>query len=184
LTKDFFALNQKLKYYFIIVIFILVDFSYLFWNGQLKVNSWYIPIVFFLQSIIFGGLEEIGWRYTFHPLLREKYSYLTTVIMTFISWGIWHCLFFYIDGSIGQIDFMGFYTGLLVNCFMLGMIYEITNSLWLCVFTHCLINTMIQTCSGSFLVVEYISKFIIIIASCFIVYWNNKQIKIRQDVKH
>ena len=63
----------------------------------------------FFKFIVFGGLEEIGWRYVFQPLLQEKFHYFQATILTFIIWSIWHLLFFYIDGSLAILQIVPFF---------------------------------------------------------------------------
>ena len=38
--------------------------------------SWYIPFILFFKAIIFGGIEEVGWRYIFQPVLQERRNYI------------------------------------------------------------------------------------------------------------
>lgn len=130
---------------------------------------------YFFKSIIFGGIEEIGWRYTFQPLLEKKIGFIATTISIFFMWVIWHYLYFYIDGALNKINAFGFFTGLLTNCFLLGMIYKKSGSLWLCVFTHSLINTFSQIYTGGNEYINYISKIIIIVASSIICLKTNKE---------
>lgn len=174
IIKDFFNVSQSIKSYILIGVFMLVDFSYLLLYGKLIVDSWYIPVLIFLKSLIFGGIEEIGWRYTFYPAVRDKANFIVTVVLTFAFWAIWHYLFFYIDGSLAQVHFFDFFTGLLTTCFILGMIFEMTESLWLCVFTHCFINTMSQTFAGGYRPIMYISRIVLITASVAVVLLKNK----------
>lgn len=48
-----------------------------------------------------------------------------------------------------RIEHVSFLLGLLVSCFVLGAIYHLTHSLWLCVLYHCLLNTFSQTLEGN-----------------------------------
>lgn len=65
-------------------------------------------------------------------------------------WGIWHLLFFYVDGSFPAVDLPAFLSGLFVNCFILSALYAYSKSLWICVMTHALINALSQIAmSGS-----------------------------------
>lgn len=121
-----------------------------------------------MKAILFGGIEEIGWRYTFQPILNEKLNYIFSTVITFISWGIWHLLYFYIDGSLFQVNIMGFLLGLLTNCFILSALYNKTRSLWICVMTHSLINMISQISIDGNFYISLICKAIIIIISIVI----------------
>ena len=122
--------------------FLLLDFG--LQGGKFQINSWYIPIILFLKAILFGGIEEIGWRYTFQPILEEKLNYIFSTIITFVAWGTWHLLYFYIEGSLYQVIVTEFLLGLLVNCFILSALYNKSRNLWICVMTHALITCFLK----------------------------------------
>ena len=106
-----------------------------------------IPIILFVKALVFGGIEEIGWRYFFQPTLQEKLTYIVSTLCTFVAWSLWHLLYFYIDGSLAMVNLLPFLLGLFSNCFILSAIYTKTRSLWLCVMTHALINALSQLSS-------------------------------------
>ncbi|MDE7281859.1 MAG: CPBP family intramembrane metalloprotease [Ruminiclostridium sp.] len=127
-----------------------------------------MPIIIFLKAIIFGGIEEIGWRYTFQPLLEEKVNYIFSTFITFLSWGVWHFLYFYIEGSLNQVQPIPFLLGLFTNCFILSALYNKTKSLWICAMTHALINTLSQISMGGNGYVLWVCRGIIIFISIYI----------------
>ena len=57
-----------------------------------------------MAAIAVGGIEEIGWRYTFQPILQECHNYISSTLITFIAWGIWHFSYFYIEGTLPQVQ--------------------------------------------------------------------------------
>lgn len=158
---DFVNVRQPFSGYILVFVFLLLDFVPQ--GGKFQIDSWYIPIILFLKAILFGGIEEIGWRYTFQPIIEEKYNYIFSTLMTFVSWGIWHLLYFYIEGSLYQVMVTEFLSGLLINCFILSALYNKTRSLWICVMTHALINMLSQMSRGGNLYISLICKGIIII---------------------
>lgn len=162
---DFINIKQSFSSYLLIFVFLLLDFGYIIVGGKFQVSNWYMPFMIFLTAIIFGGIEEIGWRYTFQPILERKLNYTFSTIVTFASWGLWHMMYFYIDGSLCQVNVMEFLTGLFVNCFMLSTIYNKTKSLWLCVMTHALVNTFSQISSGGNFYLSLVFKMVIIAAA-------------------
>lgn len=162
---DFVNIRQSYLSYLFVVLFLMLDFCCVLFGGKFEVNVWYMPIIIFLKSILFGGIEEIGWRYTFQPILEEKVNYIFSTIITFLSWSIWHFLYFYIDGSLSQIQTSAFLIGLFTNCFLLSTLYNKTNSLWICVMTHALINTFSQISSGGNTYMSFVCKGIIICIS-------------------
>lgn len=165
---DFVDVRQPFSSYILVFVFLLLQFA--LQGGSFQISSLYIPVILFLKAILFGGIEEIGWRYTFQPILEEKLNYILATIITFVSWGIWHLLYFYIEGSLYQVVVTEFLLGLLVNCFILSALYHKTRSLWICVMTHALINMLSQIRSGGNFYISLISKGIIILAAVAVSY--------------
>ena len=147
LVRDFFQVKQPLNNYLLVLMFLVLDFLPLVFSGKMISPTWYLPIVLFIKALVFGGIEEIGWRYFFQPTLQEKLTYLVSTLCTFVAWSLWHLLYFYIDGSMATVHLLPFLLGLLSNCFILSAIYTKTRSLWLCVMTHALINALSQLSS-------------------------------------
>ena len=147
LVRDFFQVKQAPLNYLLVLIFIGLDFLPQVFSGEMIIPIWYLPIILFVKALVFGGIEEIGWRYFFQPTLQEKWTYLVSTLCTFVAWSLWHLLYFYIDGSLAKIHLLSFLLGLLSNCFILSAIYTKTRSLWLCVMTHALINALSQLSS-------------------------------------
>ena len=147
LLRDFFQVKQPLNNYLLVLMFLVLDFLPLVLTGGMVIRTWYLPIILFIKALVFGGIEEIGWRYFFQPTLQEKLTYLVSTLCTFVAWSLWHLLYFYIDGSMATVHLLPFLLGLLSNCFILSAIYTRTRSLWLCVMTHALINALSQLSS-------------------------------------
>ena len=145
--KDFFQVKQAPLNYLLVLIFIGLDFLPLVLSGKMIIPTWYLPIILFVKALVFGGIEEIGWRYFFQPTLQEKLPYLVSTLCTFVAWSLWHLFYFYIDGSLAMVNLLPFLLGLFSNCFILSAIYTKTRSLWLCVMTHALINALSQLSS-------------------------------------
>lgn len=170
ILKDFFNIKQSPLHYSIVVFFILVIFGTQVIRGHILDGvRWYSFFILFIQSIIFGGIEEIGWRYTWQPMIEKRVSFELACIFTFVSWLLWHYMYFYITNSLVTINHASFLMGLLGSCFVLGAIYRISNSLWLCVFYHCLLNVFFQTLYGNSLKTVVISNGICIVLSVFMV---------------
>lgn len=163
LLRDFFQVKQPLSSYLLVLIFLVLDFLPLVLSGGMVVQAWYLPIMLFIKALVFGGIEEIGWRYFFQSALQEKLTYLVSTLFTFFAWSLWHLLYFYIDGSLATIHFLPFLLGLLSNCFILSAIYTKTRSLWLCVMTHALINALSQLASTESVWLSLLIKVLIIL---------------------
>ena len=163
LVRDFFQVKQAPLNYLLVLIFIGLDFLPQVFSGEMIIPTWYLPIILFVKAIVFGGIEEIGWRYFFQPTLQEKLTYLVSTLCTFVAWSLWHLLYFYIDGSMATVHLLPFLLGLLSNCFILSAIYTKTRSLWLCVMTHALINALSQLSSVENIWLSLVIKVLIIL---------------------
>ena len=163
LVRDFFQVKQAPLKYLLVLIFIGLDFLPQVFSGEMIIPTWYLPIILFVKALVFGGIEEIGWRYFFQPTLQEKLTYLVSTLFTFLAWSLWHILYFYVDGSLTTIHLLPFLLGLLSNCFILSVIYTKTRSLWLCVMTHALINALSQLSSVENIWLSLVIKVLIIL---------------------
>lgn len=163
LVRDFFQVKQAPLNYLLVLIFIGLDFLPLVLSGKMIIPTWYLPIILFVKALVFGGIEEIGWRYFFQPTLQEKLTYIVSTLCTFVAWSLWHLLYFYIDGSLAMVNLLLFLLGLFSNCFILSAIYTKTRSLWLCVMTHALINALSQLSSAESVWLSLVIKVLIIL---------------------
>ena len=160
IIKDFINIKQSIMSYLLVLMFLLIVFGGTVINKGFQTESVWVPILLFLKALAFGGIEEIGWRYTFQPVMERMVTYISAVFITFICWGIWHFLFFYIDGSLASINIPFFLLGLLTNCFILSALYAYSGSLWICVMTHALINALSQIAVDENVIVSIILKIV------------------------
>lgn len=160
IIKEFINIRQSITSYLLVAMFLLVVFGGAVISKGFQVESMRVPVLLFLKALVFGGIEEIGWRYTFQPVMEQMFTYIPAVIITFICWGIWHFLFFYIDGSLADINVPLFLLGLLTNCFVLSALYAYSGSLWICVMTHALINALSQVTVDENVIIGIISKIV------------------------
>ena len=163
LLKDFFQVKDSLANYCLVLVFLLLDFFPFIFGGKITTQSLVLPVVLFFKALLFGGVEEIGWRYFFQPTLQEKIPYLSATLITFLAWSSWHLLYFYIDGSLAVIQLLPFLVGLLTNCFILSALYHKTQNLWICVMTHALINALSQLSSTESVWLSLVIKVLIIL---------------------
>ena len=163
ILKDFFQVKDSLANYCLVLVFLLLDFLPFIFGGKITTQSLVLPVVLFFKALLFGGIEEIGWRYFFQPTLEERIPYLLATLITFLAWSSWHLLYFYIDGSLAVIQLFPFLVGLLTNCFILSALYHKTKNLWICVMTHALINALSQLSSTESVWLSLVIKVLIIL---------------------
>ena len=118
-----------------------------------------MALVFMIPMMLFGGgLEEAGWRGILQPELNEKYGYTVATILVAIIWWLWHFPLFFINGvSQYGANFIVFGINVAGFSFALSAIKKITNSTWLCILFHCIINSL----HGVYLVEESITGSIV-----------------------
>lgn len=84
----------------------------------------------------------MGWRGILHPELRKKFSFSISTIITAIIWALWHIPLFLIEGTSQYgTNFLIFFITVIGLSFALSNIYELSNSTWLCILFHGMINT-------------------------------------------
>lgn len=178
ILKAFFNIKQPPKYYGLMLAFLFILFAKQLTTGSIIAGTkWYTFIILFIGALLFGGIEEIGWRYAFQSLVQEKLPYELATLITFISWSIWHYMYFYIVNAINTTNHISFLIGLLGSCFILAAIYTITNSLCLCVLYHSLLNVFSQTFTQSSLQQTIITNLIVIMLSIILVRTNKNKIQ-------
>ncbi len=122
------------------VIFLVI--AYLFGNpAYTQVSSPLQFLVFFFPAIIFGGLEEVGWRGILQECLSNKIKPLPLATIIGLIWGAWHLPMFLIpdlgNTPAGYIPFV--LQGIILSLF-LTYLYAKTTSIPLVVFCHAAIN--------------------------------------------
>lgn len=103
----------------------------------------YAIVVMLPMMLLGGGLEEVGWRYILQPQLEKRYSFTVSTMIVSVIWWLWHLPLFYIQGvsQYGQ-NYLTFGINVLGLSFALASIRKNTNSVWLCVLFHCVINSL------------------------------------------
>lgn len=103
---------------------------------------WYLPVLVIPLTFIGGGLEEMGWRGILQPNLRKNFSFITSTFITSIIWTSWHIPLFLIKGtSQYNTNFIIFFITVIGLSFALAIVHELSNSTWLCILFHGMINT-------------------------------------------
>ncbi len=137
-----------------------------------------LAIIVMVPVMLFGGgLEEAGWRYILGPELEKKYKFVISTLIVSVIWWLWHLPLFYIKGvsQFGQ-NYFAFGINVLGLSFALASIRRNTNSVWLCVLFHCIVNSL----SGIYIINNNIignvvAAIILIFSSLVLVKVNSKK---------
>ena len=131
------------SYFMVIALAILFILPQCLISGYENGVPFYAIFVLIPIMILGGGLEEEGWRHILQPELEKKYNFVISALIVSVVWWLWHLPLFYIQGvaQYGQ-SFLVFGINVLGLTFALATIKKITNSVWLCVLFHCLVNSL------------------------------------------
>lgn len=79
-----------------------------------------------LTAVLFGGLEEPGWRGFALPRLQERHTPFVATVLLGLAWGVWHVPLYGPAGFVVPLVLAFYYTWL----------YNRTGSILLCVLLH------------------------------------------------
>lgn len=103
---------------------------------------YFLPLMI-IAMIFAGGLEEAGWRCITFPELNKKYNFSVSTLITAVIWWLWHLPLFFIPGvSQFQKNFLVFGITVLGLTFILSAVRKLTNSVWLCILCHSIVNSL------------------------------------------
>lgn len=142
--KNIFDFKHNLWSYIIVVLFAIIFILPQCLISGYEKGAPLFTIIFMIPMMLFGGgLEEAGWRYILQPELEKKCNFLISTIIVSVIWWLWHLPLFHIQGvaQYGQ-NFLAFGLNVLGLSFALACIRRNTNSVWLCVLFHCIINSL------------------------------------------
>ena len=96
-----------------------------------------------LMMIVFGGLEELGWRGFLLPELSKIFNFQIAALIVGVIWSIWHLPLFFMHGAAQyQSDFSMFLIQVIGLGLVLAWLYGRTKSIIICVFFHAFTNAI------------------------------------------
>lgn len=167
-----------------VILAIIAQSTHFIKNGSLSfamdsVNLAMFP-VFFISSIVFGGIEEIGWRGIVQHNFSSKKSLFLINLFIGVVWAFWHLPFFFMEG---QAHYQTSFTIFLLSCVgyssFLTFLYYKSKSVLMTILFH----TMINTLSGLGLILPFqeassfawFSIIMVIMGSILLFLQNNKK---------
>ena len=169
--------HNLLSYLMVIILGVVYILPQIFISGYKSGFPLYAIFLIIPLMLIMGGLEEAGWRYILQPELEKKYNFLLSTLVVSVIWWIWHLPLFFIQG-VSQYghNFFAFGLSVLGLSFTLASIRKNTNSVWLCVLFHCIVNSL-----GSIykinenIIGNLVTSIILVTISLVLVIINNKK---------
>jgi uncharacterized protein len=185
---EVFAIKQKPRYYAFLVALLVLYFGIpTLLNGILKGAELYIGVLFIPVMIIFGGLEELGWRYILQPSLEKRFSFVVSTSITACIWAVWHLPLFFIQGTVQSSLNFGIFTIMVFGMsFALSSIYRLSKSIWLCILFHSSVNSL----SSSLIIIDELTikicttVVIIIFSYIFVLNEKRKKVYIQNEQYH
>ena len=141
---NIFDVKQSIwKYLLVCILAILYILPQIIVNGYEAGEPLIMLLPILCMTLIGGGMEEAGWRYVLQPELEKKYSFTVATLIVAAIWWLWHAPLFIIPGvhQYGK-NYIAFAISTLGLTFAMAVVRRLTNSVWLCVLLHCLINAL------------------------------------------
>ena len=129
---------------FVVLVTLTVGLSSMEWNPQMTALNFFITLLG--STFVYGGEEELGWRGILQPVLSKKISFPLAALACGAIWALWHLPLWFIEGHPNQS--MPFWVQVTLGiflCFWLGIIYERSECLPLCMLFHGFVNVILSS---------------------------------------
>ena len=200
----YFSDKEFKKYFLTIIKFRVSIFYYLFsismifgiaylgiWiNTLIKGSIWsgsspdFISLVrLTFMMVVFGGLEELGWRGLLLPALTKFFEFQISALIVGVIWAIWHLPLFFMRGAPQyQSDFSAFAIQTIGLGFVLAWLYGRTKSVFVCVLFHAFANAVSSSGLSSSDSNEYVIALIWLFVGLGLIILDRKNLKIKQSL--
>lgn len=140
--KKIFDIKHNVWTYSLVILFVLIYYALGCIINGFQFGAPIFMLAVILPMMLFGGgNEEVGWRMILQPELEKKFGFNIATILTAIIWWVWHLPIFFIQGTANE-DMNYFLFGImcLALCYALATIRKVSEGVFPCILTHCLIN--------------------------------------------
>lgn len=129
---------------FVALVTLTVWLSSMEWNPQMTALNFFITLLG--STFVYGGEEELGWRGVLQPVLSKKITFPLAAFACGVIWALWHLPLWFIEGHPNQsMPFWVQATLGILLCFWLGIIYERSKCLPLCMVFHGFVNVILSS---------------------------------------
>ncbi len=110
-------------------------------NLELAPRDFMMLPLFFLNGIVFGGLEELGWRGVLLDNTKRRFSAVLVTFSIGVFWGLWHLPLYLIGDPVNLADafFPFLMAAVMYSGFITYVVFQ-TRSIAMAVFMHAAIN--------------------------------------------
>lgn len=142
--KSSFKFNQPILEIILVAIFLAIRFGVPFLFGDVSVigNLWQV-VVFAPVMLLFGGLEEIGWRGYLQPKLESKFGFFVATLINCAIWTVWHIPLCFIKGTYQYSgSYFWFVVSLMGSAFSYAALHKVKGSIIPCIISHAVGNAI------------------------------------------
>ena len=112
-------------------------------NVRFTGNSLLAFFLYFPWTFLYGGLEEVGWRWFLQEHLYFSKHFITKMMVLSIVWFLWHIPIYQLPWiTAGSSNYLIFYLMILGNSFLLGALKEYSKGAVPCILAHMLIDSL------------------------------------------
>lgn len=117
--------------------------SILLMNVSFTGNSLLAFFLYFPWTFLYGGLEEVGWRWFLQEHLYFSKHYVSKMMVLSLVWFLWHIPIYQLPWiTAGSSNYLIFYLMILGNTFLFGALKEYSKGAVPCILAHMLIDSL------------------------------------------
>ena len=117
--------------------------SILLMNVRFTGNSLLAFVLYLPWTFLYGGLEEVGWRWFLQDHLYFSKHFISKMMVLSIVWFLWHIPIYQLPWiTAGSSNYLIFYLMILGNTFLLGALKEYSKGAVPCILAHMLIDSL------------------------------------------
>ena len=117
--------------------------SILLMNVRFTGNSLLAFFLYFPWTLLYGGLEEVGWRWFLQDHLSYSKHFIPKMMLLSIVWFLWHIPIYQLPWiTAGSSNYLIFYLMILGNTFLFGALKEYSKGAVPCILAHMLIDSL------------------------------------------
>ena len=112
-------------------------------NVRFSGNSLLAFFLYFPWTLLYGGLEEVGWRWFLQDHLSFRNHFIPKMMVLSIVWFLWHIPIYQLPWiTAGSSNYLIFYLMILGNAFLFGALKEYSKGAVPCILAHMLIDSL------------------------------------------
>ena len=143
--KQTFVQKESTRTWFLTLLVPVIYYgvSILLMNVSFTGNSLLPFFLYFPWTFLYGGLEEVGWRWFLQDHLYFSKNFITKMLVLSLVWFLWHIPIYQLPWiTAGSSNYLIFYLMILGNTFLFGALKEYSKGAVPCILAHMLIDSL------------------------------------------